>query len=106
MAFRSPDDHWVISGKNILAPSNLAILREALENGPVIVEHRFCRGARSPDRLIFEDFDELQTYLQDKAIPGDAFWIWDYSSVCRDDNPLVWGKRPDSDGCVPENGAY
>jgi NAD(P)H-flavin reductase len=106
VAFRNPDDHWTISGKSILAPRNLAILRESLENGPVIVEHRFYYGARSPDRLIFEDFDELHAYLQDEASPGDSFWIWDYSSVCRDDNPLVMGKRPDADGCVPEKGAY
>jgi hypothetical protein len=106
MAFRNPADNWTVAGRNILSAHNLAALRECLEQGPVIVEHRYYYGGRSPDRLIFEDFEDLEAYLRGRSRPGDAFWIWDYSSLCRDDNFLAMGKRPDADGCVPEKGAY
>ncbi len=106
MAFRNSADHWTRSGRNILALGNLAILRERLEHSPVIVEHRYYYGGRSPDRLIFDDFEDLENYLKTQARPGDSFWIWDYSSLCRDDNVLVMGKKPDIDGSVPETGAY
>ncbi len=106
MAFQNPADHWTTSGKNILAPLNLSALRECLEKGPVIVEHRFYYGGCSPDRLIFDDYEDLEEYLKTKASPGDAFWIWDYDSLCRDHNFLVMGKLPDDEGRVPETGAY
>jgi hypothetical protein len=106
MTFKNPDDGWTLSGRNILTPPNLAALRECLENGPVIVEHRFYYGGRSPDRLVFDDYEDLEAYLRGRAAPGDSFWIWDYMSVCRDDNFLVQGKRPDEEGRVPERGAY
>lgn len=106
MAFRNPDDRWTVSGRNILAPNNLASLRACLEKGPVIVEHRFYYGARSPDRLVFDDFEDLEEYLTNKAAPGDSFWVWDYEALCRNENFLVMGKKPDTDGCVPETGAY
>jgi hypothetical protein len=106
MSFMNPADHWTLSGKNILAPHNLAIIREQLQRGVVILEHRFYNGARSPDRLVFDDFEELEAYIQHKAGPGDSFWIWDYDALCRDDNYLVTGKKPDAEGRVPEGGAY
>lgn len=106
MPFQNPADHWTVSGKNILAPRNLATLRECLDKGPVIVEHRFYYGGRSPDRLVFDDFEDLETYLKSRSSPGDSFWVWDYESLCRDNNFLVMGKLPDDEGRVPETGAY
>jgi hypothetical protein len=106
MNFMNPNDRWTVSARNIQAPRNIATLRECLERGPVILEHRFYYGARSPERLVFDDFEDLEAYLQQRASPGDSFWVWDFDAVCRDDNPLVTGKKPDAEGRVPEGGAY
>jgi hypothetical protein len=106
VSFMNPDDRWTVSRKNIQSSPNLATLRECLDRGPIIVEHRFYNGARAPDRLIFEDFEDVEAYLQQKAGPGDSFWVWDFDAVCRVDNSLVTGKKPDAEGRVPEGGAY
>jgi hypothetical protein len=106
MSFKNPADNWTLSGPNILAPENLATLRERLEKGPVIVEHWFYYAGRSPDRLVFDDYEDLEEYLKHRSAPGDSLWVWDYSSLCRDENYLVRGKRPDEEGRVPEKGAY
>ena len=100
-------DGWSAAGPSILAPDRLAAIRRVLEDkGPVIVEHRFYYGSRAPDRLVFDDYDELVAYLGTKVAPGDAVWAWDYADVCRDDNPLAAGKYPDADGRVPTGGSY
>jgi hypothetical protein len=98
---------WSREGHNILSPERLAAIRHVLENvGPVIVEHWFYYGGRSPDRLVFEDCDAFMEYLRAKARPGDALFIWEFSRVCRDDNKLANGKYPDGEGRVPKGGAY
>ena len=98
---------WSADGRNILSTDRMAAIRKVLEDkGPVIVEHWFYYGSRSPDRLVFEDYDELVEYLNTKARPGDAFHVWDYADVCRDDNALADGKYPDGEGRVPARGAY
>ena len=98
---------WSTDGRNILSADRMAAIRKVLEDkGPVIVEHRFYYGSRAPDRLVFEDYDDLVAYLKTKAGPGDSFWVWDYDDVCRDDNPLADGKYPDAEGRVPKRGAY
>lgn len=104
MTIRAESDEWG-AGPNILDAQTLAALRSALEETPLIVEHWFYRGSRSPDRRIFDDFEALEEYLR-AAPPGDLFWIWRYDSLCRDDNALVHAKRPDADGTVPAGGAY
>jgi hypothetical protein len=76
------------------------------EVGPVIVEHWFYYGSRSPDRLVFEDYDEFLEYLRANAKPGDALHVWEFPRVCRDDNTLAHGKYPDAEGRVPKGGAY
>ena len=106
MSFKNLADGWSVGGRNILAPHNLKILRDCLENGPVILEHRFYYRGRSPDRRVFDDFEDLELYLNEQAAPGDAFWVWDYEALCRNDNFLVMGKKPDEEGRVPETGAY
>jgi hypothetical protein len=100
------EDRWSRAGRNVLGVDTLDVLRRALEESPVIVEHRFYRAARSPDRLVFDDFDELRDYLKQKARPGDSFYFWNYLDLCRDDNALTAGKYPDNEGRVPEGGAY
>jgi hypothetical protein len=98
---------WSTAGRNILSPDRLAAIRHVLENvGPVIVEHWFYYGGRSPDRLVFEDYEDLMEYLKANAQPGDALHVWEFSRVCRDDNTLANGKYPDPLGRVPKGGAY
>lgn len=100
-------DDWTIDGPKFLSVENLAILRAEEESGgALIVEHRHYRGAAAPTRLVIEATEDLLAYVQRCAKPGDSFWIWGYSSVCRDDNSLVHGKVEDEQGHVPLHGAY
>lgn len=99
-------DEWSTAGRTILAPDRLTAIRAALATGPVIVEHWFYYGSRSPDRLVFDDYDMLLEYLTANARPGDAFHVWSFSELCRDDNTLTGGKYPDAEGRVPKRGAY
>ncbi len=105
--WRVEADEWTTEGRKITSDENLEIIRKTLEEeGPVIVEHRFYRGSSSPDRLIFEDFEDLMAYLNTKVWGGDSIWIWSYAAVCGDNNAIAQGKCPDEDGCVPNKGAY
>jgi hypothetical protein len=106
MNFRAQEDGWTTDGRNILSPESLNVVRNCLEQSPVIVEHWYFRGSRSPSRLVFDDFEDFEEYLSKEAGPGDAFHVWEFSSLCRDDNTITNGKYPDSDGYVPEKGAY
>jgi hypothetical protein len=79
MKIRYEPDEWTPDGQKILSDENLEIIRKTLEDeGPIIVEHRFYRGSRSPDRFVFEDLDEFVEYVNSKARPGDAFYIWSF----------------------------
>ena len=102
---RVESDRWG-PGPSILAEDMLAKLRVALTETPLIIEHWFYRGGSSPRRYVFEDFEELETHLRERAKPGDAFWIWRFDQLCRNDNAFATGKRPDADGAVPAGGAY
>jgi hypothetical protein len=97
---------WAADGANILDRETLTRIEETLERAPIIVEHWFYYGSRAPDRLIFDDYKDFQEYLAEKARPGDAFHIWDFGALCREDNELARGKYPDDEGCVPQWGAY
>ncbi len=81
-------------------------MQRLLEETPLIVELRFLRRARSPERRVFDDADSLETYLRAALRPGDALWIWRYDRVCQDATAELHGKRAGSDGQVPEGGAY
>lgn len=99
------DDDWRLDGDKIT--DKLEALRKVLEDdGPIIVEHRHYRGARSPDRAVFEDIEDFQAYLKNKTIPGDAISVWNFVRVCNDQNALAHGKCPDGLGRVPRRGAY
>lgn len=107
MTTRCEDDEWVPNGRRLDTPQNLQAIQRCLaDRGPVIVEHWFYRGSCAPARLIFDDFEALQSYLQRSAKPGDAFHIWDYAAVCQDTNSLANGKYPDENSKVPLKGAY
>jgi hypothetical protein len=107
MKVRVETDDWTPDGRKILSAENLAIIRKTLEDeGPIIVEHWFYRGSRAPDRLIFDDFDLFVQHLQTNSAIGDAFHVWSYVSVCKNENEIASGKFPDDDGCVPRKGAY
>ncbi|WNG44850.1 hypothetical protein F0U60_12660 [Archangium minus] len=103
----SEADMWSESGARITDARVLEELHRVLEEeGALIVEHRFYRGSSAPDRMIFSDFDELTTYLQERTKPGDSFYIWSYEAVCSNERVLKAGKIPDALGRVPEGGAY
>jgi len=84
----------------------LETVERALSETPVIVEHRFYRGSRAPERRVFDDFEDLKAYLTSATAPGDKVWLWRFDLWCRDDNALAAGKIPDERGRVPRGGAY
>jgi hypothetical protein len=107
MKVRVEADEWTPDGRKILSAENVAAIRKTLEDeGPIILEHWHYRGACSPDRCVFDDFDDFLGYVKGQARIGDAFHIWSYAAVCRNDNEIAGGKLPDEDGCVPRKGAY
>lgn len=89
-----------------LSPDRLAAIKRVLEESFVIVEHRFYRGAWAPQITVFDEFEQLEAYLRDKARDGDSIWCWRYDEVCRDDNAVTHGKLPDEHGRAPSGGAY
>jgi len=106
MLFRDARDECSGDGRSILSPEALKTIKSTLERTLILVEHWFYRGSRAPDRMIFDEFADFEEYLSKNAQPGDAFHVWDYGALCRDDNVLTHGKYPDLDGTVPKKGAY
>jgi hypothetical protein len=106
MSNRNEADEWSREGPNIMSPERCGVIRDVLEQSPVIVEHWFYRGSCAPDRLVFDDYEAFDLYLRSKTRPGDAIHVWRYDALCRDDNALTHGKCPDTDGLVPKRGAY
>lgn len=103
---RYEPDEWTVDGEKITDPGRLAKIREAADRGGIVVRHWFYRGARGPDIRGFTDFEEFETYLKERAKPGDAFDVWSVSDICDFERALAKGKLPDADGCVPKRGAY
>ena len=99
-------DEWGTEAPSIMSPEKLAAMREALDQSPLVVEHWFYFGARSPDRTIFEEYHVLYDYLLTKTRPGDAIHVWRFDLACRDDNSLTHGKCPDANGLTPKKGSY
>jgi hypothetical protein len=101
------ENEWSKDGPDIASPDRLASIRHVLENvGPIIVEHWFYYGSCSPERRLFEEYDEFVAYMKTSSRPGDSFHVWNFAQTCTDDNMLVNGKYPDADGRVPRRGAY
>ena len=105
MSNRDERDGWAI-GPNFLDQATLAALQAALEESPVIVEHRHYRGASAPERRIFDEYEDVRAYLATAVRAGDAIWVWRYDRVCTDRAAVLHGKLPDAEGAVPARGAY
>jgi hypothetical protein len=100
-------DQWTGDGENISTPENLAAIRKVLEeSGPVLVEHKFLRGACAPNEGAFDDYEEFIAYLTEHARAGDKISVWSLWPFRRDTPPLDHGKCPAEDGAVPKGGAY
>jgi len=85
----------------------LQTVRKVLEEvGPIIVEHWFYRGSNAPDRIVFDDYEEFEQYLNDKPRAGDKIHIWSFAETCIAKSALISGKCPDDLGRVPKKGAY
>jgi hypothetical protein len=106
MSTHSEKDEWGTEAPNIMSPERLSTIREVLEESPVIMEHWFFYGSRSPDRLVFGNYEDLDEYLRTRTRPGDAIHVWRYDVLCRDEDVLTHGKCPDADGLTPKKGAY
>lgn len=107
MKVRIEADEWLPDGPKVFSAENLETIRKTLEDeGPIILEHWHYYGARAPGRFVFDDFDDFMEYVKGRAGTGDAFHVWSYAAVCRDDNEIAGGKFPDGDGYVPRKGAY
>jgi hypothetical protein len=103
----APPEEWVPNLWRFDTPEQLARLQKELDTtGPIILQHWFYNGASSPDRCVFEDFENLMEYLSTSVRPGDSLEAWSFAALCRDDNTLADGKWPNADGCTPKNGAY
>jgi len=105
---RVDTDEWSTDGKKITDSTSITAIRHLLINrgGPVLLEHRYLRGGRSPDHFVFHDFDDLIEYLGANARAGDNIYVWNLESFLREAQPLAHGKCPDADGAVPRKGAY
>src|SRR5579864_1675027 len=101
--FFSEADQRTFDGVKINTPENIQTIRNILENvGPIIVEHWFYRGSSAPDRVVFDDFEDFEQYVNAKTSAGDAIDIWSFAAVCTRQSRLVFGKCPDDQGRVPK----
>lgn len=105
MSGSADHERWIV-GPSVRSPRFALLIAEALGEGPVIVEHRFYRGASAPARLVFDDIEGLDAYLKAHASSGDSIWVWSFGACCRAENALAHAKVPDSLGRVPDGGAY
>ncbi len=65
---RNEADGWISEGPAITSEQNLDAIREILENeGPVLVQHWFYRGASAPECRIFDDYDEFISFLNEET---------------------------------------
>jgi len=104
---RSDLDEWIVEDETITAPEKLAAIKAVLaKDGPILVEHKFLRGARGPETLAFNDYEEFIEYLTAKARAGDKISVWSLWPFMRDTAPLASGKCPAEDGAVPKGGPY
>jgi hypothetical protein len=102
----SKPDEWSKDGTDFSAEDSQDKIKKLLETQPVILEHRFYRGATAPARLIFDDYEELLSHLTANARPGDRFMVWGYSDLCVTGNVILDAKWPDASGNAPMSGAY
>ena len=107
VGFFSDSDEWTTDGDKITSPENLANIKSVLDDeAPVIVEHWFYRNSSSPQRFVFDDFEDFMRYLHENARAGDLINVWNFENSCTEQNMLARGKCPDDLGRVPQKGAY
>ena len=107
VGFFSEADLWSVGGERINTPENLRAIRKVLEDvGPIIVEHWFYRRSSAPDRIVFDDFEDFEKYLNHEPRAGDKIQVWSFAEVCTPKNALASGKCPDDQGRVPKKGSY
>lgn len=100
-------DGWSTDGPNILAPENLSLLRTVLDDvAPVVVEQWHYRGSQAPDRFVFDSYEKLERYVRESAVPGDLFYMWNFTECCPRESAMVTAKMPDAEGRVPRRRAY
>jgi hypothetical protein len=102
-----PSDEWVKDRPAISEEKTLNAVKQAFEAGRIlVVEHWFYRGSRSPDRLVFDDFEMFEDYLKEKAFAGDSIHVFDITDALEDGKQLAYGKCPNEQGETPKRGAY
>jgi hypothetical protein len=99
-------DEWTSEGKRVTDESLEQLRGIIADKSPIIVEHRFYRGARAPYRFVCDDIDVLIEYMRKETRAGDALWFWRFDQCCGDENAVLTGKVPDEKGRVPKGGAY
>ncbi len=105
---RRPEKHtdpWTNDGPDIFSTDRLEAVRDALDRGAVIVEHRFFNAGSSPHRLIIYRFEDYMDYLGASACSGDKIRVWSLDS-CSLENATAAGICADDDGFMPTTGAY
>jgi hypothetical protein len=96
---------WTTEGESILSENNLVAIKKHLESvGSIAVEHWHFYGSRAPTRLVFDDFDDFNEYLQRNVQPGDAIDVYPFPH--HPSKTVARGKYPDAEGRVPKGGAY
>jgi len=100
-------DVWSATGLKITSSENLERIKTVLDNdAAVVVEHWFYRRSSSPERYVFDDFEDFMTYLYQNASAGDIVNVWNFGKTCTEQNMLAHGKCPDDQDRVPQKGAY
>lgn len=103
---RYEPDNWTNAGFKITSVEGISAIANALNKGPIIVQHWFYRGASSPYVLAMETLVDFTEYVTTKTSAGDILAIWSFGEVCTTANYVAQGKVPDLDGTTPEGGAY
>jgi len=81
---------WSLEGEKITSPEKLAAIKQVIEkDGPVLLEHKFLRGARGPHVAAFGDYEELMDYLVEHARAGDKITVWSLWGFMRDTAQLA-----------------
>ncbi len=103
----SNNDEWSMSNSAISEESILNKVKNTFEEGKLLVaEHWYYRGSRSPNRLVFDDYNAFEDYLKTNAYAGDSIHVFDITESLLDGKQFVYGKCPNESGETPTKGAY
>lgn len=105
--WRNETHNWQSQGEKITSKENLEEIRYVLENrGSIVIEHWFYCGSSTPDRCVFDEYEDFIEYLKENAHAGDQIDVWSLHDLINHNNRLVHGKCPAEDDCIPQGGAY